>query len=109
MSFTVVAPGLSPDSSLCVAGSAQAWGPWQPCGLALTYMGDDRWRDVSLDAAVPGVQVHVGRVGARGLEWRPSKLNADLTVEGLVHVQDTVLAWSDANTARRVVGKSQGA
>ena len=43
LSFTVVAPGLSPDSSLCVAGSAQAWGPWQPCGLALTYMGNDRW------------------------------------------------------------------
>ena len=34
--------------------------------------------------------------------------NADLTVEGLVHVQDTVLAWSDANTARRVVGQITG-
>ena len=33
--------------------------------------------------------------------------NADLKVEGLVHVQDTVLAWSDANTARRVWAKSQ--
>ena len=30
--FRIVAPGLSADSSLCVAGSPSVWGPWLPNG-----------------------------------------------------------------------------
>ena len=110
LSFTVVAPGLSPDSSLCVAGSAKAWGPWQPCGLPLTYMGDDRWEGTApLTSQSLEYKFTLGAWAHEALDAEGQKRpNADLTVEGLVHVQDTVLAWSDANTARRVVGQITG-
>ena len=110
LSFTVVALGLSPDSSLCVAGSAQAWGPWQPCGLALTYMGDDRWEGTAhLTPQSLEYKFTLGAWAHEALDAEGQKRpNADLTVEGQVHVHDTVLAWSDANTARRVVGQVTG-
>ena len=110
LSFTVVAPGLSPDSSLCVAGSANAWGPWQPCGLALTYMGNDRWEGTTpLTPQSLEYKFTLGAWAHEALDTEGQKRpNADLEVEGLVHVQDTVLAWSDANTARRVVGQITG-
>ena len=110
LSFTVVAPGLSPDSSLCVAGSAKAWGPWQPCGLPLTYMGDDRWEGTApLTSQSLEYKFTLGAWAHEALDAEGQKRpNTDLTVEGLVHVQDTVLAWSDANTARRVVGQITG-
>ena len=110
LSFTVVAPGLSPDSSLCVAGSAKVWGPWQPCGLTLTYMGNDRWEGTT--PLTPQSLEYKFTLGAWAHEalddGGQKRSNADLKVEGLVHVQDTVLAWSDANTARRVVGQITG-
>ena len=110
LSFTVVAPGLSPDSSLCVAGSAKAWGPWQPCGLTLTYMGNDRWEGTTpLTPQSLEYKFTLGAWAHEALDVDGQKRpNANLNVEGLVHVQDTVLAWSDANTARRVVGQITG-
>ena len=110
LSFTVVAPGLSPDSSLCVAGSAKTWGPWQPCGLPLTYMGNDRWEGTTpLTPQSLEYKFTLGAWAHEALDTEGQKRpNADLKVEGLVHVQDTVLAWSDANTARRVVGQITG-
>ena len=110
LSFTVVAPGLSPDSSLCVAGSAKTWGPWQPCGLPLTYMGNDRWEGTTpLTPQSLEYKFTLGVWAHEALDTEGQKRpNADLKVEGLVHVQDTVFAWSDANTARRVVGQITG-
>ena len=110
LSFTVVAPGLSPDSSLCVAGSAQAWGPWQPCGLALTYMGNDRWEGTApLTPQFLEYKFTLAAWPHEALDAQGQKRpNAALSVQGLVHVQDTVLAWSDANTTRRVVGQVTG-
>ena len=110
VSFTVVAPGLSPDSSLCVAGSAKSWGPWQPCGLALTYMGNDRWEGtVPLTPQSLEYKFTLGAWAHEALDAKGQKRpNADLNVKGLVHVQDTILSWSDANTARRVVGQITG-
>ena len=110
LSFTVVAPGLSPDSSLCVAGSAKTWGPWQPCGLPLTYMGNDRWEGTTpLTPQSLEYKFTLGAWAHEALDTEGQKRpNADLKVEGLVHVQDTVLAWSDANTARRLVGQITG-
>ena len=110
LSFTVVAPGLSPDSSLCVAGSAKAWGPWQPCGLTLTCMGDDRWEGTApLSPQSLEYKFTLGAWAHEAMDAEGQKRpNAALKVEGLVHVQDTVLAWSDANTVRRVVGQVTG-
>lgn len=110
LAFTVVAPGLSPDSSLCVAGSAEAWGPWKPCGLALTYMGDDRWEGTApLSPQSLEYKFTLGAWAHEALDASGQKRpNAALNVAGPVHVHDTVLAWSDANTARRVVGQVTG-
>ena len=41
--FRVLAPGLSPDSSVYLAGSPSAWGIWRPDGVRLGYVGDGVW------------------------------------------------------------------
>ena len=108
--FTVVAPGLSPDSTVCVAGSPRAWGPWRPDGMPLHYRGDGVWEGV---AALPTQTLEYKftlgtwaneALDARGLK-RP---NSVLDLSGDTVVVDTVRGWSDAQTEHHIVGQITG-
>jgi len=108
--FRVVAPGLSPDSTVCVTGSPRAWGPWRPDGMPLSYLGDGVWEGV---AALPTQTLEYKftlgtwaneALDARGLK-RP---NSVLDLTGDTVVVDTVRGWSDAQTEHPVVGQITG-
>jgi enterochelin esterase-like enzyme len=73
-------------------------------------MGNDRWEGTApLTPQFLEYKFTLAAWPHEALDAQGQKRpNAALSVQGLVHVQDTVLAWSDANTTRRVVGQVTG-
>jgi len=110
LTFRVVAPELSPDSSLCVAGSPKAWGPWKPDGMALHYAGNGTWEGKAnlptqpFEYKFPLADWAHEAMHAEGHK-RP---NATLVLKADTLVTDTVMGWSDATTKPRVVGQVTG-
>ena len=110
LTFRVVAPDLSPDSSFCVAGSPEAWGPWRPDGLALHYAGNGTWEGkADLPAQTLEYKFTLADWTHEALDGEGhNRPNATLVLQADTLVTDTVLGWSDANTQPRVVGQITG-
>ena len=110
LTFRVVAPDLSPDSSLCVAGSPQAWGPWRPEGMALHYAGNGTWEGkANLPAQTLEYKFTLADWTHEALDGDGHKRpNATLVLQADTLVTDTVFGWSDATTKPRVVGQVTG-
>ena len=108
--FRVVAPGLSADSSLCVAGSPSVWGPWRPNGLALHYAGNETWEgEASLSPQTLEYKFTLADWRHEALDDQGHKRpNATLALTSDVLVEDTVRGWSDASTAMRIEGQNTG-
>ena len=108
--FRVVAPGLSADSSLCVAGSPSVWGPWRPNGLALHYAGNETWEgEASLNPQTLEYKFTLADWRHEALDDQGHKRpNATLALTSDVLVEDTVRGWSDASTAMRIEGRITG-
>lgn len=108
--FQVVAPGLSQDSTLFLAGSPQDWGPWKPDGRRFEYRGNDTWEcRAVLDFQDLEYKLTLGNWQHEALDENGFKRsNAVLEFKRDTLIVDTVRAWSDGNSSPPIVGQITG-
>lgn len=108
--FRVVAPGLSPDSTLFLAGSPGEWGQWKPDGQRFEYRGNDAWEcRTPLEFQQLEYKFTLGSWKHEALDEngfiRP---NALLDFEKDTLIVDTVKAWNDGSSSPPIVGQITG-
>lgn len=108
--FRVVAPGLSQDSTLFLAGSPGEWGLWKADGQRFQYHGNDTWEcSTTLEFQQLEYKLTLGSWKHEALDEQGFiRSNAVLEFKQDTLIVDTVKAWSDGNSSPPIVGQITG-